>query len=103
MQTIFNKCIKGNNAQLICNLVCSLTNSLFAYERVVSSLMQQANEANCEEEKKELIEQARNIRNVEMRSIFLSILDCVKPLEEHCIRYNKKTNTYSSKGDTSVC
>lgn len=95
-----NKCIKGNNAQLICNLVCSLTNSLFAYERVVSSLMQQANEANCEEEKKELIEQARNIRNVEMRSIFLSILDCVKPLEEHCIRYNKKTNTYSSKGNT---
>ena len=96
-----SKCIKANNAQFICNIVCSLTNSLFAYERVVSFLMQQANEANCDPEKKEeLIEQARNIRNVEMRSIFLSILDCVKPLEEHCIRYNKKTNTYSSKGNT---
>lgn len=96
-----SKCIKSNNAQFICNIVCSLTNSLFAYERVVSSLMQQAKEANCtKEEKEELINQARNIRNVEMRSIFLSILECVKPLEEHCIRYNHKTNTYSSKGNT---
>ena len=41
-----SKCIKANNAQFICNIVCSLTNSLFAYERVVSFLMQQANEAN---------------------------------------------------------